>query len=108
MYKDDDDRVSTQNPGFVIADRAAKNAKYIKLYSDSEQAAADSLLGEVQSAFFRRRCYLNYNLKDISIKVSTPKMVDLVNPEVAALEKRITANGIKIKIEKNGNRIYHL
>jgi len=97
-----------QNPGFVVMDAKRKNAENIINFSEYEIECANHFFEMAKEAFFRRNVYINFNEKFISVKVNTPKKMDMVSEGVQNLERDLDRQDVEIKIQKNGNRIYHL
>lgn len=104
----DEDRVSNQNPIFAVLDAHAKNAANKLLYNDAEVAVAEDLYDTAKQAFYRKNVYLNYRIKNITIKINKPDKGDRISLAVVELEKNLIEQNVRINIEKNGNRIYHL
>lgn len=108
MRKTDEDRVSRQNPQFAAMDRQRRNKENAQLFSVTDQFAATAFSNAVDVAYFRRNVYLNFNEKNIVVKVNRPANIDKLDPLVRELDATTSSMDVVIKDLPNGNRIYEL
>lgn len=106
MTYDDDELTSKQNSRSAAIDRQRHDVENKKNFFLNEIAVAEDMLPEIRGIFFRSHVHLNYNKKDIVIKVNLPKKADLMM--ATKLDAKLMQAGVTLKILKNTNRIYHL
>ncbi len=107
----DEDRVSTQNPIAAVLDRKERDSENIQNFTPEEIEVAVGLKNEIAEVYYRRNVYLNYNKKDIVIKINKPRKVDILGESAAAhrkLSKKLEKIGAERRYLKNGNVVYHL
>ena len=63
---------------FSVAQRAARNAQYVQLYTVAQQATAQQVAQALQALFFKQRVNVNYNAKSISVQLQNATAIQAV------------------------------
>ena len=97
-YQDiDDDLRSPQGAFIARMDADKKNRENRSLYTDQEILEGLKFKDMVDSAFFRRRTFLNYRETFMTVKVEAPKKEDKISQEYRDVMSYAKARGFTVK-----------
>jgi len=104
--KFDEERVSKQNPFFAANDRAKRNAANKDNFTAYEIECAEYFKTLAEEVFFGCNVYINFNVKNITVKINKPTARQRCTKGFVQLETDLDKQEITVKVHKNGNRIY--
>jgi hypothetical protein len=64
---------------FSVAQRNARNALYITLYSAAQQAVAQQVAQALQAVYFKQRVNINYNANSISVQIQNAIAIQAIH-----------------------------
>lgn len=88
---------------FSVVQRAARNAKYIVLYSNAQIAQAQAIAQALQALYFKQKVNVNYNANSISVQLqnaTATQAVQYIAKQFNALIKQ-TNNNVLLHIAQH-------
>lgn len=88
---------------FSVAQRAARNAQYMQLYTAAQQALAQQVAQALQALFFKQRVNINYNANSISVQLQNATAIQAVQYIAKQYNASIkqTANNVLLHIAQH-------